>query len=67
MLSLEKVVENVIHKHDLMFLDYKNIDIVNFLISVRYKENIKPSCVPSYNYFVINENNDFSGIIYYCL
>lgn len=32
-----------------------------------YKENIKPSCVPSYNYFVINENNDFIGIIYYCL
>ena len=61
-LSLEKIREGLIKKHDLMFLNPEE-DIITRMIDNRDKTKLPPTYVPSYDYFEVDEYQ-FIGVIH---
>jgi len=61
--AVKKVNEGIIKKHDLMFLNPDEIDIIQHMMDNRDKTKLKPSYVPSYDYFAV-DGDKFIGIIH---
>lgn len=56
LMSLKKIEEGLIKKHDLMFMNPDEIDVIQ-----RFKDNrditkLKPGYVPSYDYFIVDDD-----------
>lgn len=56
LLSLDKIQEGLIKKHDLMFLNPDEIDIIQRFNDNRDVAKLKPGYVPSYDYFIVDDN-----------
>lgn len=56
LLSLKKVKEGLIKKHDLMFLNPDEIDIIKQMKDNKDITKLKPGYVPSYDYFIIDDD-----------
>lgn len=56
LMSLQKVKEGVIKKHDLMFSNPDEVDIVKQCIDDKDITKLPKGYVPSYDYFIINED-----------
>ena len=61
-LSVEKIKEGLIKKHDLMFLNPDEIDIIQKMKDSRDRTKLKPNYVPSYDYFIV-DGDKFIGRI----
>lgn len=61
-LSVEKIKEGLIKKHDLMFLNPDEIDIIQKMKDNRDRTKLKPNYVPSYDYFIV-DGDKFIGRI----
>ena len=62
-ISLKKLKEGLFKKHDLMFLNPDEIDIVQKMKDNRDRTKLIPGYVPSYDYFAVDDNK-FIGIIH---
>lgn len=62
-LSLQKIEEGLIKKHDLIFMNPDEIDIIQRMKDNRDKSKLKPTYVPSYDYFAVDEDK-FIGVIH---
>lgn len=62
-LSLEKINEGIMKKHNLMFLNPDEVNIIKVMQDNRDKTKLKPNYVPSYDYFVV-EDDKFIGVIH---
>ena len=63
MLSLEKIREGLIKKHNLMFMNPDDVNIIQSMKDNRDKTKLKPTYVPSYDYFAIDDDK-FIGVIH---
>jgi len=54
--SLQKVNEGIIKKHDLMFVNPDEVDIIQKMKDNRDKTKLKPNYVPSYDYFIVDDD-----------
>ena len=63
MLSLEKINDGLIKKHDLMFMNPDEVDIIQRMKDNRDKTKLKPTYVPSYDYFAVDDDK-FIGVIH---
>lgn len=63
LLSLEKINEGLIKKHDLMFMNCDEIDVIQRMKDNRDKNKLKPTYVPSYDYFAVDDDK-FIGVIH---
>lgn len=61
--SIKKVNEGMIKKHDLMFLNPDEIDIIQSFIDNRDINKLPPEYVPSYDYFFVDDDK-FIGVIH---
>ena len=61
-LSIDNVEKGLIKKHDLMFMNPDEKDIIQRLLDNRDKTKLKPTYVPSYDYFAVDDEK-FLGII----
>lgn len=61
-LSLQKVQDGLISKHDLMFMNPDEVDIVQRMIDNKDINKIPKEYVPSYDYFIIDDDK-FIGCI----
>lgn len=59
---LKKIKEGLIKKHDLMFLNPDEIDIIQEMKDSRDRTKLKPNYVPSYDYFIV-DGDKFIGQI----
>ena len=62
-LSLEKINEGLIKKHDLMFMNPEEVNIVQRMKDNRDKTKLKPTYVPSYDYFAV-DGEKLIGVIH---
>ena len=62
LLSLEKINEVLIKKHDLMFMNPDEVDVIQKLKDNRDKTKLKPTYVPSYDFFAVDDDK-YIGII----
>ena len=62
LLSLEKINEGLIKKHDLMFMNPDEVDVIQKLKDNRDKTKLKPTYVPSYDFFAVDDDK-YIGII----
>ena len=62
-LSLKHIKLGNIKKHDLMFEDIKEVDVVKKCLEHRDETKLKPGYVPSYDYFLVDGDN-FIGVIH---
>lgn len=63
LLSLEKLKEGLIRKHDFMFMNPDEVDVVETFMNNRDQSKLPSHYVPSYDYFVVDEDK-FIGIIH---
>lgn len=63
LLSLEAIEKGLIKKHNLMFMNPDEIDVVQRMKDNRDKTKLKPTYVPSYDYFAV-DGDKFIGIIH---
>ena len=63
LLSLEKAKEGLIKKHDLMFMNHDSINVIQRMMDNRDKTKLKPTYVPSYDYFAVDDDK-FIGVIH---
>lgn len=56
LLSIEKIKEGLIKKHDLVFNNPDEIDIIKKYIDSRDLTKLKPGYVPSYDYFIVDDD-----------
>ena len=61
--SIKKVREGIIKKHDQMFLNPDAIDVIQTFMDSRDISKLPPGYVPSYDYFLVDDNK-FIGIIH---
>lgn len=54
-LSLNKIKEGVIKQHDLMFVNIDEVDIIQVMKDNRDRTKLKPTYVPSYDYFIVDD------------
>ena len=62
-LSMEKINEGTIKKHDLMFENIDDIDVIQWSKDNKDISKLPKGYVPSYDYFVV-DGDKFIGIIY---
>ena len=62
-LSIQKIKEGLISKHDLMFLNPDEKDIIQKAKDNRDRTKLKPNYVPSYDYFAVDDDK-FIGVIH---
>ncbi len=62
-LSIQKIKEGLISKHDLMFLNSDEKDIIQIAKDNRDRTKLKPNYVPSYDYFAVDDDK-FIGVIH---
>ncbi len=62
LLSIEKIKEGLISKHDLMFMNPDEVDVIQRMKDNRDRTKLKPTYVPSYDYFAVDDNK-FVGVI----
>lgn len=60
--SLEAIDKGLMKKHDLMFENPDEIDVIQKFRDTRDRNKLKPGYVPSYDYFLV-ENDKFLGVI----
>jgi predicted acetyltransferase len=60
--SMEKHRERIIKKHNFMFLNPDEIDIIQRYADNRDPAKLKPGYVPNFTYFLVDDNN-FIGFI----
>lgn len=63
LLSIKKVEEGLIKKHDLMFKNPDEVDIIQESKDNRDQSKLPVNYVPSYDYFAV-DNDKFIGIIH---
>jgi predicted acetyltransferase len=63
LLSMEKINEGIIKRHDLMFVNPDENDVIQIFKDSRDKTKLKPTYVPSYDYFAVDDDK-FVGIIH---
>ncbi len=63
LLSLEKIKEGLIKKHDLMFEDPDRTDVVRKMKEQRDRTKLRPGRVPSYDYFAV-DGDKLVGVIH---
>ena len=61
--SIKKLNEGIIKKHNLMFLNPDEIDIIQRFIDNRDVTKLPPEYVPSYDYFLVDDDK-FIGVIH---
>ena len=61
--SLEKIENKFMKKHNLMFVDINEIDIVQKCMDNRDRNKLPEGYVPSYDYFLVDDDK-FLGIIH---
>ena len=61
--SVEKVKQGVIKKHDLMFVNIDEVDIIQKCKDNRIREKLPKGYVPSYDYFFVDDDK-FIGILH---
>lgn len=61
-LTLKKVKEGLVKKHNLMFVNLNEVDIVQENMNQRDISKLKPGYVIAYNYFVVDKEK-FIGVI----
>ncbi len=54
--SMKKCAEGLIKKHDLMFVNPDEVDIIKQMKDNRDISELKPGYVPSYEYFIVDED-----------
>lgn len=54
--SMKKCAEGLIKKHDLMFVNPDEVDIIKQMKDNRDISKLKPGYVPSYEYFIVDED-----------
>lgn len=54
--SLQKINEGLMKKHDLIFKNPDELDIIQKLKDNRDKTKLKPGYVPSYDYFIVDDD-----------
>lgn len=62
-LSITKIDEGLIKKHDLMFLNPDEVNVIEKMKDNRDRSKLKPTYVPSYDYFAV-DNEKFIGVIH---
>jgi predicted acetyltransferase len=63
LLSLEKIKEGLMRKHDLMFMNPDEKDIIQEFIDAKDQSKLPSYYVPSYDYFAVDEDK-FIGVIH---
>lgn len=61
--SLQKINEGLIKKHDLMFMNPDEVDVIQKMKDKRDKTKLKAGYVPSYDYFIVDDGK-FIGVIH---
>ena len=59
----ELVEKGIIKKHNMMFHNPDEVDIVDYYLSKKDESRLPSNYVPSYSYFLINDNGKFAGIV----
>lgn len=62
-MSLEKLKQGLMKKHNLMFADINAVDIIQKIKDNRDKNKLPEGYVPSYDYFLVDDDR-FIGIIH---
>ena len=63
LLSLKAIEEGKMKKHNLMFLNPDEVDIIKKMKDNRDRTKLKPGYVPSYDYFLVDDNK-LLGVIH---
>ena len=63
LLSLEKIKEGIIRKHNLMFENPDKVDIIQKMKDNRNQSKLPSYYVPSYDYFAVDDDK-FIGVIH---
>lgn len=63
LLSLKEIELGNINKHDLMFINPDEKDVVQFFMDNREQSKLPPTYVPSYDYFAV-DGDRFIGIVH---
>lgn len=63
-MALECVQKGIIKKHDLMFMDPEETDIVKTFMDNRDQSKLPSYYVPSYDYFAINDEDELVGVVH---
>ncbi len=61
--SLKQIELGTIKKHNLMFMNPDEVDVIQRMRDNRDKTKLKPTYVPSYDYFAVDEDK-FVGVIH---
>lgn len=61
--SLKQIELGNIKKHDLMFMNPDEVDIIQRMMDNRDQTKLKPTYVPSYDYFAVDDDK-FIGVIH---
>ena len=61
-LSLEAIENGLMKKHDLMFEDLNEVNILKKFKDSKDASKLKPGYVPAYNYFLV-EDNKLLGVV----
>lgn len=61
--SLEKIEQKLMKKHNLMFVDINEVDIIQKFKDNRDRAKLPKGYVPSYDYFLVDDDK-FIGIIH---
>ena len=62
-LAILKINEGLIKKHDLMFMNPDEVDVIERMRDNRDKTKLKPTYVPSYDYFAVDDDK-LIGVIH---
>ena len=62
-ISLEKLEQGLMKKHNLMFVNINDVDIVQKFKDNRDKNKLPEGYVPSYDYFAVDEDK-FIGVVH---
>ncbi len=63
LLSLKKIEEGLIKKHDLMFVNPDEKNIIQIFMDNRDQSKLPSYYVPSYDYFIVDEDK-FIGVVH---
>lgn len=63
LLSMKKIEEGIIKRHDLMFMNPDEVDIIHKMKDNRDEAKLPKEYVPSYDYFIV-EDDKFLGVMH---
>ncbi len=63
LLSLDKIEKGLMRKHNMMFMNPDEIDVIQRILDDRDQSKLPDNYVPSYDYFAV-EDGKFIGIIF---